>query len=186
MDNQQIIDGLIARDGEITQKFFFEDCKPLFRSIIKSVFSYEVDYDEFVSEFYIYLIEDDARRLKKYEGRSSIFQWMKIVAIRYFVAKRKRMIEDRSSEPLYRKPTESEIYDDERRNEAVMDLQRLFKLMPNKRFVYVIKRLVLEDAEPQDVADELDVTVANLYNIKKRAIAELTDIALKESGKYEK
>jgi hypothetical protein len=67
-----------------------------------------------------------------------------------------------------------------------MDLQRLFKLMPNKRFVYVIKRLVLEDAEPQDVADELDVTVANLYNIKKRAIAELTDIALKESGKYEK
>ena len=53
MDNQQIIDGLIARDGEITQKFFFEDCKPLFRSIIKSVLSYEVDYDEFVSELYI-------------------------------------------------------------------------------------------------------------------------------------
>lgn len=186
MNNLEIVEKLIARDGEVTQKFFFEECRPLFKSIINNVFSYEVDYDEFVSEFYIYLLENDARRLKQYEGRSSIYQWIKIVAIRYFIAKRNRLIEDRSSEPLYRKPTADEICYDEHRNDAVMDLERLFALMPNKRFVYAIRRLVLEDAEPADVAEELEVTVGNLYNIKKRAIAELTDIALKEAGQNEK
>ena len=54
------------------------------------------------------------------------------------------------------------------------------------RYVYVIKRLVLEEAEPKIVAEELCTNVDNLYNIKKRAIAVLTEIALKETGKYEK
>jgi hypothetical protein len=35
------------------------------------------------------------------------------------------------------------------------------------------------------VAAELMTNVDNLYNIKKRPIAALTEIALKEIGKYE-
>ena len=58
--------------------------------------------------------------------------------------------------------------------------------MPNKRYVYVIRRLVLEEAEPKSVAKELRVTVENLYNIKKRAIASMTQVALNEIEKYEK
>jgi hypothetical protein len=46
--------------------------------------------------------------------------------------------------------------------------------------------LVLQEAEPKTVAEELCTNVDNLYNIKKRAIAVLTEIALKETGKYEK
>ena len=57
--------------------------------------------------------------------------------------------------------------------------------MSNKRYVQVIKRLVLDDAEPQVVADELQVSIDNLYNIKKRAIAAITDVALKNIEKYE-
>ena len=185
MEAKEIVERLIARDGVVTQKFFFEDCRPLFKSIINNVFSYEVDYDEFVSELYIYLLEDDARRLRQYEGRSSLFQWLKIVAIRFFIAKRGRMIENRSSEPQYRKPTADEICDEESRNDAAMDLERAFSLMPNKRSVYALRRLVLQDADPADVAKELGVTVGNLYNIKKRAITELTDIVLKEAKKVD-
>ena len=43
----------------------------------------------------------------------------------------------------------------------------------------------MQDAEPKEVAKELGVTVPNLYNIKKRAIAALTQIALKEFPEYE-
>ena len=67
-----------------------------------------------------------------------------------------------------------------------MDIERLFQLMPNKRYVYVINRLVLQEAEPCEVAQELGTNVENLYNIKKRAISALTEIALKEVEKYEK
>lgn len=69
---------------------------------------------------------------------------------------------------------------------AKIQIEQLFNLMPNKRYVYVIKRLVLEGAEPDDVAFELETNVNNIYNIKKRALEAITKVALKEIEKYEK
>ena len=186
MTDQQIIEALIARDGTVTEKFFFVNCRPLFTSIIRNVFSYEVDYDEFVNEFYLYLIEDDARRLRQFQYRSSIYQWIKVIAIRYFVAKRDSMIDMEAKETLIDNAAQGETVDEEKKMTAKMDIEHLFSLMFNKRYSYIIRRLVLEEAEPKTVAKELDITVENLYNIKKRAMATLTSIALKELEKYER
>ena len=82
MTDQKIIDALIDRDNKVTKEFFFENCRPLFLSIIRKVFDYPVDYDEFVNEFYIHLMENDAFRLRQFEGRSSVYQWLKVIAIR--------------------------------------------------------------------------------------------------------
>ena len=46
--------------------------------------------------------------------------------------------------------------------------------------------LVLEESEPKTVAEELCTNVDNLYNIKKRAVAALTAIALDDVEKYGK
>lgn len=186
MTDKQIINALIAHDEQVTRNFFFESCRPLFISIMRNVFSYDVDYDEFVNEFYLHLMENDAYRLKQFQGRSTIYQWMKVVAIRYFIAKRENMIEMEYKDILSNNETEEEDMDNERSITARIDIERLFSLMPNKRYVYVIKRLVLQEAEPMTVAEELCINVDNLYNIKKRAIAALTEIALKATGKYEK
>jgi hypothetical protein len=67
-----------------------------------------------------------------------------------------------------------------------MDVEHLFARMPNQRYVHVIRRLVLEEASPKTVADELGITIDNLYNIKKRAMAALTAVALNETKAYEK
>ena len=185
MSEKEIIDSLISRDETVTRQFFFLRCRSLFCSIINHVFSYDVDYDEFVNEFYLYLMENDAYRLRQFQGRSSIYQWMKVIAIRYFIAKRDKMIEDDSKENLLEHVEEDRIHDE---SDAIakMDVQRLLSFIPNKRYVYVIRRLVLQDAEPEAVADELSTNVDNLYNIKRRAIASLTNVALKETEKYEK
>lgn len=183
MDDKQIIEALIARDEQVTQQFFYGNCRPLFSSIIRNVFSYEVDYNEFVSEFYIYLMENDAYRLRQFQGRSTIYQWLKIVAIRYFVAKRNQMIDMTPNAPLYDSALlklQNSSIDDGEGMVAKMDIESLFSQMPNRRYVYVIRRLILEEADPKDVAEELKTNVDNLYNIKKRAIAALTEVALKE------
>ena len=186
MTDQQIIQALIARDERVTQQFFFKDCRPLFMSIMRHVFSYEVDYDEFVNEFYLYLMEDEAYRLKQFQGRSTIYQWLKVVAIRYFITKRDGMIDMETKDTLSDSVIQDEAVEEESAMTARMDVERLFALMPNKRYVYVIRRLVLQEAEPKVVAQELDTNVDNLYNIKKRAMAALTEVALKEIEKYEK
>ena len=186
MNDQEILNKLIAHDEQATEYFFFKRCRPLFMSVIKNVFSYEVDYDEFVNEYYIHLMENDAYRLRQFEGRSSIYQWMKVIAIRFFMAKRDNMIDMESKEYLLASVPHNEIMDTEKRITAKMQIEQLFNLMQNKRYVYVIKRLVLEGVEPEDVAFELETNVNNIYNIKKRALDALTKVALKEIEKYEK
>jgi RNA polymerase sigma factor (sigma-70 family) len=178
MSDKQIIEALIARDEQVTKQFFFESCRPLFVSIINHVFSYKVDYDEFVNEFYLHLMEDDARRLRMFEGRSSIYSWIKIVAIRYFIAKRQRVIDmDGGKSPILQN---SDDNDAANKTSAAMDVESLLSHMPSKRYALVIRRLILQEAEPKKVAEELGVTVDNLYNIKKRALASLMQIVRKE------
>lgn len=183
--DQQIIESLINRDEKVTGLFFFKSCRPLFVSVIKNVFDYEVDYDEFVNELYIHIMEKDAYRLRQFQGKSSLYQWLKVVAIRFFMAKRNIMIENKSDERLI--DVDNKYHDDkENTMTSKMDISHLLSLMINERYAYVIKRLIIEDAEPKTVAEELSITVDNLYNVKKRAIASMTQIVLKEINKHEK
>ena len=169
MTDQEIVKGLIERDECLTKDFFFVKCKPLFCSIMNIVFDYEVEYDEMVNELYLYLMENDAIKLRNFEYRSSVYQWLKILAIRFFIKIRARMIDNSSGEPPYDKM--DQIAAPKSDAAVEFDIERLFESMPTKRYVYVIRRLILEDCEPEELAREMNITTANLYNIKRRAMA---------------
>ncbi len=180
MSDKDIVEALIAHDERVTRHFFFEKCRPLFLSIIHKVFPYEVDYEELINELYVFLMESDARRLRTYEERSSIYQWLKTTAIRFFLSRRMVMIENQPLEPLYE---DCDLPSDEKEQQMVakIDIDNLLSKMDNRRYAFVIQQLVIEDKQPADVAEILGVSVDNLYNIKKRAIAALTALALKET-----
>ena len=184
MTDREIIEGLIARDNRLTEEFFFDKCRPLFCSIMKKVFDYEVEYDEMVNELYVYLMENDAIKLRNFEYRSSVYQWLKVLAIRFFINKRGRMIDDTSQETPY--DGRQQTADSETDMTAEGDMERLFNNMPSKRYVYVIRRLILEDWEYEDLAKDMNITTANLYNIRRRAMAQLTRVALNDIKKYGK
>ena len=184
MTDRGIIQGLIARDNRVTKEFFFGSCRPLLLSIMKLVYNYEVDYDEMVNELYVYLMEDDAEKLRNFQYRSSVYQWLKILSIRFFIKKRERMIEDKSKETLYDMKTTQCIVTENVSVEG--DVKRLLSRMNNKRYVFVIQRLILEDWEPEQLAEEMGITTANLYNIKRRAMAQLTRVALNDIKEYGK
>jgi len=184
MTDQEIVKGLIEHDEHLTKDFFFVKCRPLFYSIMNIVFDYEVEYDEMVNELYLYLMEDDAIKLRNFGYRSSVYQWLKVLAIRFFIKKQARMIDNSSGEPPYDKIDQIAA---QKSDVAVgYDIERLFEAMPTKRYVYVIRRLILEDSEPEEVARKMSITTANLYNIKRRAMAQLTRIALNDIKEYGK
>lgn len=184
MTDQEIIQGLIARDNRVTEEFFFGSCRPLFLSVMKLVFNYEVDYDEMVNELYIYLMEDDAVKLRNFQYRSTVYQWLKILSIRFFIKKKGRMIDDKSKETPYDMRSMHCLTTEKASEKG--DVERLFTRMNNKRYVLVIQRLILEDWEPEQLAEEMGITTANLYNIKRRAMAQLTRVALNDIKEYGK
>ena len=184
MTDQEIIQGLIARDNRVTEEFFFVKCRPLFCSIIQKVFDYEVEYDEMVNELYVFLMENDAQKLRNFEYRSSVYQWLKVLSIRFFIKKRDRMIDNASQETPYDERNQIATHEYDTSSEG--DLERLFGAMPTPRYAYVIRQLIIEDRDPEQLAHEMSITTANLYNIKRRAMAQLTRAALDDINEYDK
>ena len=64
-------------------------------------------------------------------------------------------------------------------------MERLLATMKNRRYVQLIRDLVFEDREPEEVAGRMGITVANLYNIKRRALTDLSRAAMSDREKYE-
>ena len=180
LTDQQIIDALIRKDEKVTHDFFFVWCRPLLYNLIRRVFSYEVDYNELVNELYLHLMENDARRLRTFSGRSSVYQWIKCVALRYFIEKRTQIIEDKAGDPLYEK--DEPVFDPSTDSDAKADLRVLIQLMPNDRYRYVLEQHYLMDVEYEKIAMALQTSPANVYNLKKRALTKLTVIVLEDGG----
>lgn len=182
MNDREIIQGLIGRDSRITYQFFYVKCKPLLTAIMRLVFSYPVEYNEMVSELYGYMMANDCAKLRQFQYRSSIYQWMKIVATRFFIRHRNSLIENASREAQYETCEETELLDAEKTVALHLDVETLLSLIANKRYADAIRALVLEETPPEKYAAQIGVTVENLYNIKKRAMAALTKVAIKHYG----
>lgn len=190
MTETGIIEGLLARDNKITYDFFYsfkeKSCRALLTNIINYVFSYPVEYEEAVSEFYAYLMEDDGRKLRQIENRNTLFGWIKVSATRFFIKKRGNLIENRSQEALLKQTAKETYADDYARDNARKDMLRILFRMKNKRYAYVIQQLLLNDMGPDELAAAMNITAANLYNIKRRAMAEFTEVARKDVIYYER
>lgn len=182
MNDYELIQGLIARDERITYQFFYVQCRPLLTAIMRLVFSCPVDYDEMVSELYEFIMANDCAKLCQFQYRSSVYQWIKVVATRFFIRRRNSQLENPANEPVDEKFEETAVYDAELAISLRIDMEILLSLMENRRYANAIRALVLEGIPPKKYAAQIGVTVDNLYNIKKRAMAALTKVAIKYYG----
>jgi RNA polymerase sigma factor (sigma-70 family) len=178
--DKEIVEGILADkpDEHIILYFFFEKCKPLLYYIAGSVFNYRTEKDELINELYLYLQDNDWYKLRQFDYRSKLTTWLSVVAIRFFQKKRAALIENESLSTLYVEKTENV---DEQIHHK-LDVEILMNQLPHERYSFVIQKLILEDREPQEVADEMGITVDNLYNIKRRALQQLIQIYRKENG----
>ena len=143
-----------------------------------------MEYDEAVSEFYSYIMENDGYRLRQIQDRNTLFGWIKVSATRFFIKKRDNLIENRSDEALIEKQSRNLYEEEDTKSSARTDMMRILFRMENKRYAYVLHQLILNDMEPEKLAKRMQITTANLYNIKKRAIAEFTKVALQDVHYY--
>lgn len=186
MNDRQIVEALLSHDPFVTRLFFYRNLRPLLLSLIQRLGrdGQRWEYDEMVNELYALLFEDDGRRLRTFTFSCSLYQWLKVVALHHLTARTDAVVIDSvSKEPLYERAGEEQA-DDSADTSARADVERLLAQMPNQRYATVIRRLTLEGCTHEEVARELDVNIANLYNIKRRAMTQLSEVALKDTTKY--
>lgn len=79
----------ICSDDNYAYHFFHEQCRPLFSRIMWTMFGNNVDFDELVNELFLKLKKPNNEgemwhALKTFDYRTSLFDYIKIIAIRHF------------------------------------------------------------------------------------------------------
>ena len=177
MTDQEIIQRLIERDPRVTKEFFFQRCQPLIYSLIERFYNNSADYDELVNSLYAHLMADDARRLRSFSGRSSIYFWLKEVASNYFLdrIRRERMIRGVADPASLNKSRE--LVTDNSAHEAMMDVAAILDQIENETYRFVLRRIVIEGMSYDELEEITGIKKANLYNIKSRALAAMEKVA---------
>lgn len=191
-EERKIINGLLEKDNKITKVFFFTKCRPMFHNIIHNVFRDKADYDELVNELYLYLMENDGRRIRLFgqheinvndqETAYAFFKWLKTTAWRFFANKaeneqskeeKRKFVMDENGEEI-----DVEIEDINNRDpEIIIDANIYFNMIKLERDREVLKKYFVEGLEPDVISEKLGISKENLYNIKKRALNRLQQVA---------
>lgn len=178
LNNQDAIFIAALRNGndEIFRQFFYKEIGGILHKIRIEVFRGNVDFDELVSELYLYLSRDNWAKFDGFDGKNGcrLRTWMIPVAWRYFVSIRERL--------LHAENTEDNIVairdyaNDDLRIQIAIDVSAVLSKMPNHRYAEIIRLLLIEGYAAQDVADMLDMRVENVYNLKHRAITQFIEL----------
>lgn len=171
--DRQFVADLLANDGKALECLLYDRYRSLLRfNALKA--APNVPVDDLVQELYLYLSTDNWARLKKYDPMLPFDRWLSVVSYRFFKDFSLRMIDSRRQIPI------TNIEDQQllnagttQMNQIMMDIKKGFDELEPPRDREILTALILRDEEPQEVANRFNVTVDNLYNIKRRALAKL-------------
>lgn len=178
LNNQDVIfiEALKNGNSNITQQFFYKEISGILHKIRMEVFRGNVDYDEMVSELYLYLSRNNWSKLDGFDGKNGcrLRTWMIPVAWRFFMNIRERLLNtlmtDDNTEVI------RDYANDDLRIQIAIDVNAILAQMSNHRYAEVIKLLLIDGYAVKDVADMLDIKVPNVYNLKHRAIVKFVEL----------
>ena len=174
ISDTEYIAGLKSGNNHITKSFFYGLCNYLLNDIKFSLMDGNVDYDELVNELFLYLSKDNWRKLETFAGINgcSLCSWVTRITWRYFFKQREHLFD---KAVLGIPDIQVDKTSDNLDTEIAMDVNTTFERMPNKRYVQVLQWMLVEGYDADEVATKLNTTVANVYNIKHRAIVQFIE-----------
>lgn len=180
LSDRQFVADLLANNGKALECLLYDRFSRLLRfNAMKA--APNVPVDDLVQELYLYLSANKWERLRRYDPELPFVRWLSVVSYRFFKDFSLRMIDSRRQIPIT-------IIEDQQllnagttqMNHIMMDIRQGFERLEPPRDREILTALLLHDEEPQTVADRYHVTVDNLYNIKRRALARLIKKHLKD------
>lgn len=181
--DRQFVDGILNNDIKLIEYFFNRKCSGLFGYILINVFDGNVDKQDLSQELFWYLAKNNWHKVRQFDFRSKLMTWVTVVAVRFFQKKREELIEKSTPITLNDKmwQEQSRVISIDQR----MDLHNALAKMPNARYRKVIEILDLQEVRPEILAEEMNVTVDNLYNIHRRALMQLRLIMGRKEEYYD-
>ncbi len=174
--DSEIIRKLKEGDQESGYQFFYEEIIGILIRIQKVLFQGQVGLNELITELYLYLSEENWRKLDSFDGRNGcqLMTWMIPVAWRFFF--KKRYLFEGINTGDESDISTLERADEELRIQIAIDVNAVLEKMQNKRYSDIIRRLIIEGYSASEVANILDTNIDNVYDITHRAIKQFISL----------
>lgn len=192
----RIAQSLINKDEQITRKYFYQQCYPLFKSIYDNYYTDCENCKEFIDEIYIVVLAPSKAtgkcQMENFRGESTLTSWLKTACLYYCY----KQFELKEKMPKYERirPSMKNEDDDSDRNDAIygsieidftnlnrQDALTILKQMSNKRYSELIRLRYLEQMTNEETAKALGMTMENYYNKHKLAKEQYEQIFRKEA-----
>ena len=171
LDDKQLLDHIFENNQDVIVYFFYIKYLPTFEFNIKKNFFYKIDIKELIDEFYIYLSENNWKRLKTYNFSSSLNTWISVVSYRFFKNYKLTKIDS------YGLVNFSEQWDEHSvswvqhiDNEISIDVKNAILDLKNSRDQKVASLIFLEDEEINSVAEKFNISIDYAYTVKNRIV----------------
>ena len=174
LSDRELVDLLLANDEEAIEYLFFIRCNGMFAHIACSVFQSQTCKEELITDFYLFLSENDWSRLRQFEFKAGLNTWLTVIAVRFFKKIRVSQTKLVAIDPqliVETRKNETDDYDiinEMSRLELYKAIDGLSK--PRERYALLAD---LMGKRAEDIAAEMGCTVAAVYNLTKKARMEL-------------
>ncbi len=166
-----LVEMILSGNIQAIEHYFYIKCDSLFAYIRKSLFHNAISEDELRNEFYLYLQKENWKKLRSFQGKSSLNTWTYVVAIRFFLKKRP-YLSDKESSSLEEGLPDGMVEEGLTYNISKFELYDAIRNMRNEKYRYLML-CELRGVPPAEVAASLNVNIDNLYTLKMRARKQL-------------
>lgn len=173
----------LIRNDEAAIRYVFYDHYSLLlsRNAAKATQGKPILLSDLIQELYLYISKDNWAKLRKYDPSMPFVNWFSVVSYRFFKDFSRSMIDSSVMMPISNMNDHSvAMAGTGKISSIMMDIRRALSRLRPPRDKEILEALLIRDEEPERVAQKFSVTVENLYNIKRRALAKLIKNHLKE------
>lgn len=173
--DKELFLGLINNDEAVIRYVFFQRYRSLLQyNAYKTAGNKNVDLDDLIQELYLYISKNNWEKLLKYNPDLPFENWFSVVSYRFFKDFTASMIDSSRNLPIDKIDERSIMFQQNQVEQMmVADIKKAILQVTPPRNAQILKALIIDEEDPVEVAKRFDVTVDNLYNIKRRALAKL-------------
>ena len=171
----RLIKAVLFGEQDAIVYMFYTKFSATFQYHIYKLFDYKVEVSDLVDEFFLFMYEDNWRRLRSFDSSlSSLSTWISTVSYRFFRDYKKSKIDLNGAITISDK-WETFRGDWVQSIDAgiMMDIETAIDAIKSERDKEIAKQLFIEDREYEAIAEEFGLTCDYVYTVKNRIIKQL-------------
>lgn len=173
--DERLVKAVLSGDQDAIVYMFYTKFSATFQYHIYKLFDYKVEVSDLVDEFFLFMYEDNWRRLRSFDSSlSSLSTWISTVSYRFFRDYKRSKID------LNGAITISDKWEKFRGDWVqsidagiMLDIETAIGAIKSERDKEIAKQLFIEDREYEAIAEEFGLTCDYVYTVKNRIIKQL-------------